>query len=159
MQKPNAAAKLTHTTCHGPEMSTGRSIARDRAALLFANETFYRAFADKDVSLMNALWAEREPVTCLHPGWPPVEGRDAVLQSWHAILTGPASPAIECLHARAGIHQDTGIVICYERIAQDYLLATNIFIRSGDGWLIVHHQSGAAPEPGETPPQPRRRLN
>jgi ketosteroid isomerase-like protein len=135
------------------------SIERDRAALLFANETFYRAFADKDVTVMSAVWAEAEPVTCLHPGWPPVEGRDAVLQSWHAILTGPASPDIECLHARAGLHGDTGIVICYERIGQDHLLATNIFIRNGAGWLLVHHQSGAAPDPAESTPPPRRSIN
>lgn len=135
------------------------TIARDRAALLFANETFYRAFAERDVTLMGALWADAEPITCLHPGWPPIEGRDSVLQSWHAILTGPASPDIECLHARAGIHGDTGIAICYERIGPDYLLATNIFIRSGEGWLMVHHQSGAAPDPEEDVPAPRRRLN
>ena len=128
-------------------------------SLLFANETFYRAFAERDAALMNAVWAEREPVTCLHPGWPPVEGRDNVMQSWHAILTGPASPDIECLHARAGIHNDTGIVICYERIGQDFLIATNIFIRSGDGWLMVHHQSGAAPEPAEGTAPPRRSIN
>ena len=140
-------------------MATGSSPARDRAKLLFANETFYRAFAERDVTLMSAVWAEEEPVTCLHPGWPPVEGRDSVLQSWHAILTGPASPDIECLHARAGIHRDTGIVICYERIGQDYLIATNIFIRSGDGWLLVHHQSGAAPEPGEGNAPPRRSID
>ena len=136
-----------------------RSLARDQATLLFANETFYRAFAERDAALMNAVWAEREPVTCLHPGWPPVEGRDNVMQSWHAILTGPASPDIECLHARAGIHNDTGIVICYERIGQDFLIATNIFIRSGDGWLMVHHQSGAAPEPAEGTAPPRRSIN
>ena len=62
-------------------MATGNSPARDHATLLFANETFYRAFAERDVTLMGALWAEQEPVTCLHPGWPPVEGRDAVLHA------------------------------------------------------------------------------
>ncbi len=109
--------------------------------------------------LMSTIWAAREPVTCLHPGWPPIEGRENVLQSWHAILTGPASPEIECLHARAGIHGDTGLVICYERIRQEYLLATNIFIRSGDGWLMIHHQSGPAPEPAENLPPPKRSIN
>tara|TARA_R110002110_G_scaffold3104_11_gene15936 strand:- start:3030 stop:3449 length:420 start_codon:yes stop_codon:yes gene_type:complete len=138
---------------------TASSPARDRAALLFGNETFYRAFADRDITLMNAIWAEREPVTCLHPGWPPVEGCEAVLQSWRAILSGAASPQIECLNVRAGIHGDTGIVICYERIGQDFLLATNIFIRSGNGWLMVHHQSGQAPDPDESTPPPRRSLN
>lgn len=136
-----------------------RTLARDQAALLFANETFYRAFAGRDTALMNAVWAEDEPVTCLHPGWPAVDGRDNVLQSWQAILSGPASPDIECLHAKAGIHKDTGIVICYERIGQDFLIATNIFIRSGDGWLLVHHQSGAAPEPAEGTAPPKRSIN
>lgn len=135
------------------------SPARDQAALLFANQTFYQAFAERDPVLMGTVWAEREPVTCLHPGWPPIEGRENVLQSWHAILTGPASPEIECLHARAGIHKDTGLVICYERIGQEYLLATNIFIRSGDGWLLIHHQSGPAPEPAENMPPPKRSIN
>lgn len=157
---PNArgADKMTRPTnadCK-PMPSTS---ARDQAALLFANETFYRAFADRDTTLMSAVWADREPVTCLHPGWPPVEGRDAVLQSWHAILTGPASPDIQCLHAKAGIHKDMGLVICYERIGQDFLLATNVFIRSGNGWLMVHHQSGPAPEPAVNSPPPRRSIN
>jgi hypothetical protein len=52
-----------------------------------------------------------------------------------------------------------GLVICYERIGQDYLIATNIFIRSGEGWLLVHHQSGAAPEPGDGEAPPRRSIN
>ncbi len=58
-----------------------------------------------------------------------------------------------------GIHKDTGIVICYERIGQDFLIATNIFIRSGDGWLLVHHQSGAAPELLEGTTPPKRSIN
>ncbi|MAB12815.1 nuclear transport factor 2 family protein [Parvibaculum sp.] len=122
---------------------------RDRAALLFANDTFYRAFADRDYTLMTAIWTEHEPVTCLHPGWPPVEGRDAVLQSWHAIFSGPASPDIKCIAPRPGIQGDTGLVICYEQIGKDFLLATNIFTRVNEGWLLFHHQSSPAPEPDE----------
>ena len=132
---------------------------RDRAALLFANETFYKAFADKDVTLMSAVWADVEPVTCLHPGWPLVEGREAVLQSWHAILTSPSSPEMECLGARAGIHGDIGLVICYERIATEYLIATNIYARSGAGWRLIHHHSGSTPEPDAHETTPRRRMN
>jgi hypothetical protein len=132
---------------------------RDHASLLFANDTFYRAFADRDMALMNVLWAVEVPVTCLHPGWPPLEGREAVLQSWHAILTGPNSPQIECRGARAILHGDTGLVICYEKLGSEYLLATNLFIRSGAGWLMLHHQSGPTPDPGENAPEPTRSLN
>jgi len=45
--------------------------ARDIQAALFANEAFYRAFADRDIDAMDALWARGEPVLCIHPGWPP----------------------------------------------------------------------------------------
>ena len=40
------------------------------AAVLFANEAFYRAFADRDMDAMAALWAADGPVACIHPGWP-----------------------------------------------------------------------------------------
>lgn len=132
---------------------------RDQAALLFANDTFYRAFLSRDMGLMNALWAVDAPVSCLHPGWPPLDGREAVLQSWHAILTGPNAPNIECLGARAHVYGDTGLVICYEKLGSEYLVATNVFMRSGAGWLMVHHQSGPTPDPGERAPAPTRSLN
>ncbi|MBI1263036.1 MAG: DUF4440 domain-containing protein [Rhizobiales bacterium] len=132
---------------------------RDRAALLFANETFYRAFASKDVTLMSAVWADEEPVTCLHPGWPPLEGRETVLQSWHAILTNPSSPDMACMGARPGIHGDIGLVICYEQVGEDYLIATNIFARAGNGWRLIHHQSGPTPDPDENQKAPQRRMN
>ena len=32
----------------------------DREAVLFANEAFYRAFADRDIDAMDALWARGE---------------------------------------------------------------------------------------------------
>jgi len=69
----------------------------DQAAVLFANEAFYRAFADRDVAAMTALWAESAPVLCIHPGWPPVHGSDAVLASWTRILRHPQAPDIACV--------------------------------------------------------------
>ena len=65
-------------------------MARD--AVLFANEAFYRAFADRDIAAMEEIWASEAPVACIHPGWSPVIGRERVLASWRAILANPASP-------------------------------------------------------------------
>ena len=45
------------------------------------------------------------------------------------------------------------IVICFEEIAGQYLIATNIFVREGNDWKIVHHQAGPTagqPDEGES---------
>ena len=36
--------------------------------MLFANEAFYRAFADRDMAAMDGVWAVHAPVACIHPG-------------------------------------------------------------------------------------------
>ena len=46
----------------------------DDEAVLFANEAFYRAFADRDVEAMDEVWAQGVPVACIHPGWQRARG-------------------------------------------------------------------------------------
>ena len=41
----------------------------ERDAVLFTNEAFYRAFADRDLAAMDGLWSRHGSVTCIHPGW------------------------------------------------------------------------------------------
>lgn len=124
-----------------------------RAALLFANEAFYRAFADKDIRAMADVWARDDGITCLHPGWTPLKGFEEVLGSFQGIFDGPAPPAISPVAADVTIHDSgrgaIGIVICYERIGTDFLIATNMFREEADGssWKLVHHQAGPANDP------------
>lgn len=118
--------------------------------VLFANEAFYRAFADKDQAAMEAMWSEQAPCACIHPGWSPLFGREQVLESWAAIIANPQSPEIECRNPKAHIYGSTAFVICYEEIADQYLVATNVFVREGSVWKMVHHQAGLTttePEP------------
>ena len=115
----------------------------DREAVLFANEAFYRAFADRDLTAMAEVWSERSAVVCIHPGWPPVQGREAVLSSWQGILGNPDSPQIQCRAAEAYISGAMAFVVCYEEIQGQYLIATNVFVREGGPWRMVHHHAGA----------------
>lgn len=114
------------------------------AAVLAANEAFYRAFAARDLVAMDRLWAQEIEVACIHPGWSPLFGRDAVMESWAGILGNPASPNIHCFQARATIYGETAMVVCYEGVGQDYLVATNFFVQEGGNWKLCHHQSGPA---------------
>jgi len=122
----------------------------DRTRLLFANEAFYRAFADRDMAHMAELWSNLAPVTCVHPGWPPLRGREEVLESWQRILENPSSPEVEITEAKITRWGDVAMVVCYERVDDSYLVATNIFVRENKGWKIVHHQASpvATPPPG-----------
>jgi len=121
----------------------------EQEAVLFANEAFYQAFAARDVAAMDELWAAGRPVACIHPGWGALDGRDAVMGSWRDILTNPNAPVIICREPKAYVHGDIAFVVCFEEIAGNFLIATNIFVRHGAVWKMIHHQAGpTAAKPG-----------
>jgi len=126
----------------------------ERDDILAANAAFYRAFSDRDMAAMNALWAARAPVSCLHPGWAPLHGRAAVLASWTAILENPSQPKIEFFEAEARLVAGVGFVVCVEEIMGSRLVATNCFVQEDAAWRLVHHQSG----PTAAPSRPSRRA-
>ncbi len=119
----------------------------DKQAILFANEAFYQAFADGDVAAMEAVWSRAAPVSCIHPGWDLIAGRDEVMESWRAILEGPNRPAIHHHGGEVFVHGDTAFVVCYEALDQGFLIATNLFVRENGSWLMVHHQAGPTAPP------------
>ena len=119
----------------------------DHASVLFSNEAFYIALANRDLDAMSEVWAKAAAITCIHPGWLVLTDREEVMASWEAILAGPGSPGIFCKKAVAHVFGDTAYVICYEVADRDTLLATNVFVRENRAWKMVHHQAGAAPPP------------
>jgi ketosteroid isomerase-like protein len=114
----------------------------DQDAVLAANLEFYRAFAERDVAGMAALWARTSPVSCLHPGWAALFDRKAVIASWEAILTNPDAPRVACFDERVQLYGDTALVLCEEELAGGTLAASNFFVREDGAWRIVHHQAG-----------------
>jgi len=126
-------------------------------AVAAANEAFYRAFTTRDLPAMDRLWARAAEVACIHPGWAPCEGREAVMESWTGILANPESPKVRCLEAKVRLHGALGVVVCYEAIEGGYLVATNLFVEEAGGWKLVHHQAGpisSAPSGARTAPAP-----
>jgi hypothetical protein len=120
----------------------------DRDAVLSQNLEFYRAFSTRDIGLMDRLWARHAPVSCIHPGWPLVSGRDEVLRSWRSILRNPAAPAVLCYEESATVYGETALVTCEEELEDGTLAAGNLFVRESGLWRLVHHQA--------TPIQQRR---
>ncbi|HTO96330.1 MAG TPA: nuclear transport factor 2 family protein [Myxococcales bacterium] len=125
--------------------------------VLAANDAFYTAFARRDAQAMETLWAHQAPVACLHPGWEPLVGREAVVESWRRILLGGgAPPSIRCDSAEARVSGDFAWVICREVLPGGALAATNLFIREAGAWRLVHHHASPLPAP---PPRPSGLAN
>ncbi|HEX5369539.1 MAG TPA: nuclear transport factor 2 family protein [Dehalococcoidia bacterium] len=111
-------------------------------AVLAANEAFYRAFNQKDVALMEDVWSEAAGVSCVHPGWNVLEGREAVLGSWRDILGNPNQARIVTGGATVHIYGALALVICRELVGGSPLVASNVFALEGEAWKLLHHHSG-----------------
>ncbi|KAB2350823.1 nuclear transport factor 2 family protein [Actinomadura rudentiformis] len=127
------------------------------AALEEANAEFYAAFEAGDLDRMAALWADgpyAPSVTCVHPGWPMLRGRDEVLRSWALIMANTSYIQFVLTNVEADIHGDQAVVTCSENIltadedteagflAGGEVVATNIFVRADGAWrLLLHHGS------------------
>ncbi|HWK45088.1 MAG TPA: nuclear transport factor 2 family protein [Stellaceae bacterium] len=117
--------------------NTGMS---DHDAALSENLEFYRAFSMRDMAAMERIWSATAPVSCIHPGWPALYGREAVLTSWRNILRGSASPQVLCYEERVTLHGDLALVTCDEEVPGGTVIATNVFVRERGLWRMVHHQ-------------------
>ncbi len=114
----------------------------------FANEAFYLAFEAKDYAAMSHLWSRREQVVCLHPGWPALVGRDAVLESWQSILTNPQQGQVSFFNATATqLTPGCAAVVCYEQAGGTVMVATNVFVVEEEGLRMVCHQAGYCANP------------
>ncbi len=114
----------------------------NREAVLFANDAFYSAFAERDMAAMEELWATEAPVAVIHPGWHALTGREEVMESWKAILEGLNPPNITCHAASAHVCGEVAYVLCYEQVGGGFLVATNLFACEGGAWRMIHHQAG-----------------
>ena len=117
----------------------------DEEKILFANEAFYAAFATADMHAMDALWARDHPVSVVHPGAMVTLGRAEVMDSWASILGDAKSFDIAFRAPIARLQGAAALVLCYERVGAHSLIATNVFVREEESWLMVHHQSGPSP--------------
>ena len=121
----------------------------DEAQVVEANARFYRAFESLDLAEMDAVWSHAAHVRCIHPGWCLLEGWEAVRQSWEAIFRDSREMRFTISDVHARVEGNLGWVTGAEsilshargQISVTSLLATNVFERRGDDWLVIHHHA------------------
>jgi ketosteroid isomerase-like protein len=137
-------------------------VTPDEREVLEANERFYRAFEALDVEAMVAVWSEEAPLSCVHPGWEPLHGREAVLSSWRDILQSTHRIRIELRNAVAHVAGGYAWVVLVEDLVDQrpegelraQALATNVFVREAGSWRMVHHHASARPTPRRSTSEP-----
>lgn len=116
-----------------------------RIAVEVANQHFYTAFQNADLSKMRSLWSKGDHVQCIHPLNGCIAGYDSVMESWEAIFTTitPGNFTIHledvCVHVADRMAYVTCTEVVHSGRDTGRIQATNIFERYLDKWTIVHH--------------------
>ena len=114
------------------------------------NAEFYAAFEAADLDRMEAVWDVGDGVTCVHPGWPALRGREHVLRSWALIMANTAYIQFFLSDVDITLSGDLAVVSCAENIltapgepeGDAKVVSTNVFRRYDAGWrLVLHHGS------------------
>ena len=110
---------------------------------------FYDALERSDLEAMMSVWAEDEEVLCIHPGGVRVSGLAAIREIWRQMFAGGPRLAVyvgqvmatqAMLMATHSVHEY--IAMKGEPRPAHPVVATNVYVRSGNGWhMIVHHAS------------------
>ncbi|WP_455235444.1 YybH family protein [Thiogranum longum] len=119
-----------------------------------AEQAFYDAFVNADLSAMMAVWADREFIECIHPMGDRNQGRSAVAESWRQIFDGGLRVELELSDVHRTQDALLAVHIVYEHLSipgrnakYPPVIATNIYQLIEDGWyLVLHH---ASPSPGD----------
>jgi ketosteroid isomerase-like protein len=112
---------------------------------------FYDALNRADVESLMMLWADDEEIVCIHPGGPRLLGHAAIQASWEAILErGGLQIRPSQLHATHNLMSSVHTVV--EGVTSSasepaHLIATNVYIKTPQGWRIVLHHVSVAPGP------------
>jgi ketosteroid isomerase-like protein len=124
--------------------------ATDLDALKAANQRFYDAFGSLDLQKLEVVCDTSERALCVHPGWPPLVGWERIRESWENIFNNTTLMHFHIQYVNVVARGDSGWVTCVENIssvlqgrASNFgILATNIFVRTPQGWrMIAHHAS------------------
>ncbi|MFG6447912.1 YybH family protein [Roseateles sp. BYS180W] len=128
------------------------------AALLSSPEDteaqFYEALLNGDLDSMMAVWAEDEDISCVPPSGNLLMGHAEVRAAFEALFEHSAVQ-VRVEHLRRQRHGDVAMHLVAEHVQMStpegprdiYLLATNVYLQTAQGWrMVLHHASPTAPE-------------
>ena len=132
---------------------------KDRAAVLHASPEdaeaqFYEALRDGDLELVMAAWSDDDDIVCVHPGGARVIGPQAVRAAFEAIFAN-GTVTVHAEHVKRVHTMGCAVHSVLERIdvitaegpRTGWIVATNVYVKTGEGWrMVAHHASPGGPD-------------
>ena len=118
-------------------------------------ETFYAALRAGDLERLMACWADDDEMFCVHPGGPRLVGPVAIRSAFEQMFGNGAihaTPArvrkVESLASAVHNVLERIEVLTPDGARHAYVLATNVYHKTPEGWrMVAHHASaGTAPD-------------
>jgi uncharacterized protein (TIGR02246 family) len=122
---------------------------------------FYEALQQGDLERLMAVWSDDDDIVCVHPGGARLVGPQAIRASFEAIFAHGAVPvtpeSASRLHSGgSAVHNvlERVDVTTAEGVQTGYAVATNVYLKTVQGWrMVAHHASPAmSKEPADALP-------
>jgi uncharacterized protein (TIGR02246 family) len=118
-----------------------------------ANADFYKALEAASQEKMDQVWLHEDWVACIHPGWEMIKGWTQIREAWDRIFENRQKMRVSADHVAVQVIGDLAWVTCTENITAFYsasfesmqAVATNLFVRMEDRWLMAHHHASPIP--------------
>ena len=111
---------------------------------------FYHALQNGDIEKLMACWADEDEIVCIHPGGPRVVGPTAIRATFEAMFADGGAVRAWPESVRKSVTMGSCVHNVVERLevltpqgpAQAWVIATNVYHRTAQGWrLVAHHAS------------------
>lgn len=117
-----------------------------------AEVAFYRALAEGDYALMAQVWDEADDVGCVHPGWPALHGREAVLASFKRMFDAGQRLDLRVERVLARPFGEGVLHLAHEFVAHAGesaaaapIVATNLYRPTAGRWHLLWHHASPTP--------------
>ncbi|MEO7392109.1 MAG: nuclear transport factor 2 family protein [Ramlibacter sp.] len=110
---------------------------------------FYDALQHGDIDKLMACWADEDEIVCIHPGGPRLVGAMAIRATFEAMFSNGSirawpEQARKLQAVASAVHNvlERIEVLTPEGPAQAWVIATNVYHRTAQGWrMVLHHAS------------------
>lgn len=114
---------------------------------------FYDALQSGDIEKLMACWADEDDIVCVHPGGPRLVGAGAIRAAFDAMFANGSIRAqaekvqrVEAMGSSVHSVLERIEVMTAEGPRHAYVIATNVFHKTAQGWrLVAHHASPGTP--------------
>jgi uncharacterized protein (TIGR02246 family) len=121
---------------------------------------FYEALQQADLNKLMAVWSDDDDIACVHPGGPRVTGHAAIRASFEAIFANGAV-ALRPQGVRRVLGLGCAVHHVNEHISVTraegtrvaWVLATNVYLKTAQGWRMVAHHASPGAEPVDAQPR------